>query len=309
MLMFYGDFRNGEDAQTFLAHFEAFLTTLPAPTESEKCYRFYLHCHSGWDSEEWYKEFENSSPEVLTSWTTLRKHFHIKWLDANPNILLEIPETKDSTIRATSTATDSNNTTMTTTIEQQGDEKSTVEENEEVKGVEEQDKTGKREAERRQADAGEQVRTATTQSTPAHFDWATEVDEALGLIPIERNTSQSTSANPTPILLGDPVPNDVIVDPVRTRYANVGAVPEALSEPESCGEQATMWNRMGNLQGTELLTTRTTPNNTKHPPQPPSPPSPLTQRYSAIPTTPNSATDSEHKYSSVTCTFSVQIST
>ena len=57
-----------------------------------------------------------------------------------------------------------------------------------------------------------------------------------------------------------------------------GAVPEALSEPESCREQATMWNGMENLQGTELLTTRTTPNNTKHLPQPPSPLSPLTQR-------------------------------
>src|ERR1700736_3278253 len=217
MLMFYGDFRPNKDPQNFLTHFETFLATIPELTESEKCDRFYLHCHSGWDAEEWYEEFENSSPEVLTSWTTLCKRFRIKWLDANPNILLEIPETKDSTIRATSTATDSNNTTTTTTIEQQSDEKSTVEVNEEVKGVEKQDKTGKQEAERRQADAGEQARTAVTQSTPARFDWATEVDEALGLIPIERNTSQS---NPAPILPGDPVPNDVIVDPVRTRYAN-----------------------------------------------------------------------------------------
>src|ERR1700736_3671718 len=69
---------------------------------------------------------------------------------------------------------------------------------------------------------------AMTQSTPAHFDWATEVDEALSLIPIECNTTQSTSANPAPILPGDPVPNDVIVDLVHTRYAN--ACSKRLSE-------------------------------------------------------------------------------
>ena len=85
--MFYGDFWCNEDPQTFL-------TSLPELTEAEKCYRFYLHCHSGWDAEEWYEEFENSSPEILTSWATLGKHFRIKWLNANPNILLGTPETK-----------------------------------------------------------------------------------------------------------------------------------------------------------------------------------------------------------------------
>ena len=60
--------------------------------ESEKCQQFHNFLRSGWDAEEWYKEFENSVPEVLTLWATLHKHFCVKWLDASPNILLKIPE-------------------------------------------------------------------------------------------------------------------------------------------------------------------------------------------------------------------------
>ena len=149
--MFYGDFRPNEDPQNFLTHFETFLATIPELTESEKCDRFYLHCHSGWDAEEWYEIFENSSPEIIASWSTLRKHFHVKWLDANPNILLETSATVDAattisretiTSTTTTTATDSNN--ATTTIEQHNNEESTAGGGkEEAKAVEKQDGKGK----------------------------------------------------------------------------------------------------------------------------------------------------------------------
>jgi len=184
--MFYGDFQDGEDAQTFLTHFEAFLTTLPTLTESEKCQRLYLHCHSGWDAEDWYEEFENSAPEILTSWVTLRKHFCVKWLGASPSTLLENSKTEpvtttqpgaatNTSCQTTTTATDSND--ATTTIEQRDNEEPTVGGEEEVKGAEKQDETGKREAERREANAGKQDRTTTTQRTHARFDWAAEVDD------------------------------------------------------------------------------------------------------------------------------------
>ena len=181
--MFYGYFRPNEDPQNFLTHFETFLATIPELTESEKCDRFYLHCHSGWDAEEWYENFENSSPEIIASWSTLRKHFHVKWLDANPNILLETSATVDAattisretiTSTTTTTATDSNNST--TTIEQHNNEESTAGGGkEEAKAVEKQDGKGKQEA-----DTGEREMTTTTQSEPVRFDWAEEVDRALG---------------------------------------------------------------------------------------------------------------------------------
>jgi len=50
-----------------------------------------------------------------------------------------------------------------------------------------------------------------------------------------------------------------------------GAVPESLRKPRSCRMQATTMQWDDDLRGTKPLTTRTTPNNTKHPPQPPSP--------------------------------------
>ena len=70
-------------------------------TEAEKCeiLLFYLPTYS--HAEEWYENFENSAPEVLTLWTTLRKHFCIKWL-GSPSILLEIPKNEPL---AVSTAT------------------------------------------------------------------------------------------------------------------------------------------------------------------------------------------------------------
>ena len=78
-MMFYSNFRFDEDAQAFLAYFEKDLTTwLLGPMESKKYKQFHNFLHLGWDAEEWYEEFENSAPEVLTSWETLCKHFHVK---------------------------------------------------------------------------------------------------------------------------------------------------------------------------------------------------------------------------------------
>ncbi|KIM73062.1 hypothetical protein PILCRDRAFT_93215 [Piloderma croceum F 1598] len=45
------------------------------------------------------------------------------------------------------------------------------------------------------------------------FDWAAEVDEALGLSPV----APSNSTTPTPI---NPIPNDAMVDPVHVTFAN-----------------------------------------------------------------------------------------
>jgi hypothetical protein len=117
---------------------------------------------------------------------------------------------------------------------------------EEKKGVEKQDETSKREEERREADAGEQegieetrseVRDCTLSPTaraasdttkqhePARFDWASEVDDFLGLSPVAHNTSQ-----PVPII---PIPCDVPIDPVRTGFANAAPSKPSASAPAS----------------------------------------------------------------------------
>ena len=51
---------------------------------------------------------------------------------------------------------------------------------------------------------------------PTWFDWAAEVDEACGLSPVVRNTMQPASVNAAPTPPGNLIPDDVIVDPVRT---------------------------------------------------------------------------------------------
>ena len=101
-MWFYGNFRPNEDARAFLAYIDTSLGEDLHAMEAEKCeiLTFYLPTYS--HAEEWYEKFENSAPEVLTLWTTLHKHFCIKWLGASPNILLEIPE---NTPLAMSTAT------------------------------------------------------------------------------------------------------------------------------------------------------------------------------------------------------------
>ena len=66
---------------------------------------------------------------------------------------------------------------------------------------------------------------------------------------------------------------------------HAGAVPESLRKPRSCGMQATTWYGIGNLQATELQTTRTMPNNTKQAIQPPTLPQVPTS-FKATPSSP-----------------------
>jgi hypothetical protein len=57
---------------------------------------------------------------------------------------------------------------------------------------------------------------------PVWFDWAAEVDEVHGLSPVTHNTLQPEPADPAPAPI-NPVPNNVVVDPDYTAFAN--AVP------------------------------------------------------------------------------------
>ena len=101
--MFYGDFRHTENPLTFLKMLEEALEAMPHLSESKKCEYFYLHCRSGFNAETWY---ENLAPPITTSWTTLVLHFRVKWLRANPKILLEVPEIPPPTFcTATTTPT------------------------------------------------------------------------------------------------------------------------------------------------------------------------------------------------------------
>jgi hypothetical protein len=103
--LFYGDYRHSENPWDFLYHFEEHLASLPDLLESKKCEHFYLHCRSGFNAEEWYENFEQNSPSIITSWSTLRKHFCIKWLGASTDLLLEIPKAKPVTTTQLGTAT------------------------------------------------------------------------------------------------------------------------------------------------------------------------------------------------------------
>jgi hypothetical protein len=264
-----------------------YLAKLPHLSESEKCERFYLNCRSGFDAEDWYENLEQNSPAVTTSWPTLVLHFRVKWLQASPEILLEIPKTKPVTTRQLDAATTVSRETTTTTIpalantaapaiyettttpdgldrvanarhiitlsttipaqpepkptttaaisntatEKQDNEEPTMG-REEEKGVEKQDGTNEREPVR-EVDTGEQEGAGMTQDEvgdpapsptarlafdvmlhePARFDWAAEVDEALGLSPV----APSNSTAPTPV---NPVPSDVTVDPIHITFAN-----------------------------------------------------------------------------------------
>src|ERR1700692_2480136 len=113
--MFYGDYRCSENPQAFLYDFKEHLATLPDVSESRKCEHFYLNCRSGFDAKEWYENFKQNSPSVITLWSTLRKHFCIKWLGASTNILLEIPKQKPVTTTQICTATITSRETNTTT--------------------------------------------------------------------------------------------------------------------------------------------------------------------------------------------------
>ena len=103
--MFYGDYRRSENPQDFLYHFEEHLASLPDLSESRKCEHFYLHCRSGFNAEEWYENFEQNSPSVIILWSTLRKHFCVKWLGASTDLLLEISKAKPVTTTQLGAAT------------------------------------------------------------------------------------------------------------------------------------------------------------------------------------------------------------
>ena len=87
--MFYGDFHHTKNPLTFLKMLEEALEAMPHFSESKKCEYFYLHCRSGFNAKTWY---ENLAPSITTSWATLVLHFYVKWLRANPKVLLKVPE-------------------------------------------------------------------------------------------------------------------------------------------------------------------------------------------------------------------------
>jgi len=121
--MFYGDNRRGENPLEFLTNFETGLSQLPHLSESAKCERFYNHCKSDSDAEDWYENIEKNSPAVVTSWPTLVLHFRVKWLGAAPETLLKVREpvttteldTATTITYETSTTTTNANTAITTT--------------------------------------------------------------------------------------------------------------------------------------------------------------------------------------------------
>src|ERR1700691_1164935 len=122
--MFYGDNRCDENPLEFLTKFETGLSQLPHLYESAKCKRFYNHCKSDFDAEDWYENIEKNSPAVVTSWPTLVSHLRVTSLGAAPDTLLEIRkpvtttelDTATTIAYETSTTTTMNaNTTTTTT--------------------------------------------------------------------------------------------------------------------------------------------------------------------------------------------------
>ena len=86
--------------------------------------RFYNHCKSDFDAEDWYENLEKNSPAAVASWSDLILHFWVKWLGATLDTLLEIQkpvtttelDTATTIAYETSTTTTMNvNTTITTT--------------------------------------------------------------------------------------------------------------------------------------------------------------------------------------------------
>jgi hypothetical protein len=63
--MFHGDYRYGEDPLAFITNFETALAKLPHLSESEKCERFYNHCKSDSDAEDWYENLKKKTHQKL----------------------------------------------------------------------------------------------------------------------------------------------------------------------------------------------------------------------------------------------------
>jgi hypothetical protein len=97
MPTFYGDNRASENPRDFLKSIEALLSQSPNTSDPEKCHYLYLQFKSGFDAEEWYENLESNFPTVVASWSTLVKHFRVKWLGGSPDLLLETPKSKPVT--------------------------------------------------------------------------------------------------------------------------------------------------------------------------------------------------------------------
>ena len=86
--MFFGDFHPTKKPLTFFTSLEEGLADQPGLSDSKKREYFYLNCQSDFDAKAWY---ENLAPSIITLWSTLVLHFHMKWLQASPDLLLKKP--------------------------------------------------------------------------------------------------------------------------------------------------------------------------------------------------------------------------
>jgi hypothetical protein len=227
--MFHGDYRYGEDPLAFITNFETALAKLPHLSESEKCERFYNHCKSDSDAEDWYENLEKNSPEVVASWSTLVLHFRVKWLGASPNVLLETTETKPANVVAvpttsretttTTTVTDSNN--LMTAAEQQ-DNKTAVGGEEEAKGQGKQDETSKREAEQRELTPVDLDRAKSANATPCY---------PTVILPVQPTPSQSDDTTKLAKPTANSIASGTAPNASGTRSPASLAKPRAIDAP------------------------------------------------------------------------------
>lgn len=74
--MFHGDGRANESPSDFLKLIQASFNNKPGITDEQKCERFFLHCKSDSDAEEWY---EGLNQGVIMDWSKLVKEFRVHW--------------------------------------------------------------------------------------------------------------------------------------------------------------------------------------------------------------------------------------
>jgi hypothetical protein len=65
---------------------------------------------------------------------------------------------------------------------------------------------------------------------PTWFNWAVEVDEAIGLSPVTHNTLQPEPADPAPAPI-NPVPNDIAINPNHAAHMSTDPVDPIPSNP------------------------------------------------------------------------------
>lgn len=76
---FYGDGRANENPQDFLKSIEASFYNDRSITSEEKCKKLWLHCHAGFEAEDWYDKLEITDPTNTTDWPKLHAAFLVKW--------------------------------------------------------------------------------------------------------------------------------------------------------------------------------------------------------------------------------------